>query len=188
MVFGLKGRAKVCLGMSLAVFSLSGCGVTEKISDYIAPSKYMFYSGEDVNLIEMNYAAADYIAGQARNNLNRATPVLTGILTPSQNPDVTSEFGRLIPEQIGARFSQLGYIVKPQPRDDGLPKPEIRRHALLAGTYIYSESDLSVTINLRLIDSETGQIIGAHDYILPVNKEINDMLQVKPTAIRMTPS
>lgn len=182
---GSSRLRQALLSILSAPVLLTGCGAVDAINDYIVPHKYGFFSGEEVNLLEVNYAAADYIIGQSRSSLKRSTPILIDYLTYSQNPDVTSAFAQMIPEQIGARMAQLGYQVKANPRNNGLSKPEKYRHALLTGSYIYSETNLTVTINMRLVDSKTEQIMGAYDYILPVNEEINDLLQVRPSVIRV---
>jgi len=60
----------------------------------------------------MNYAVADYLAGQTLHTLNKRTPIGLGILSDSSEPQMTSAFGRLVTEQIGTRLSQLGYNVQ----------------------------------------------------------------------------
>lgn len=180
---GKTGRIVRNLVLGLGVCTaLTGC--TAAVA-YLSSSKYGFFSGEDINLIEINYAAADYMIGQARSSINQNTLILIGTLSRSQNPSITSEFGKLIPEQVGARMSQLGYHVKIAPPDNGLSEPEKRRHALLTGNYIPSETNSEVTINLRLIDSETRQIMASHDYFLPINEEIHELLEPKPAIVRI---
>lgn len=141
-------------------------------------ARYQFLSEEEVNLLDVNYAAADYIVGQARGSLTSNSIVISKPLTESQNPVAPSKFGRIIPEQVAARMVQLGYKVKAAGA-----APETRRHFILTGTYL--RSDINVTVSLRLLDSQTEQMMGAYDYIIPINEEIDGLLTPEPTAMRL---
>lgn len=150
---------------------------------FLENPKYRFLSQKDVNLLDVNYASADYLVGQARGSLTSSSLVLTKPLTESQNELASSKFARLIPEQVAARMVQLGYKVKATARDDGKATPEARRHFILTGTYLVGQNN--VTVSLRLLDSQTDQMMAAYDYVIPINEEIEGLITPEPTAIRM---
>lgn len=158
---------------------MAGCTAAALLEN----AKYRFVRDKDVNMLDLNYAAADYLVGQARGSLTSTSLILTKPLKESQNELATSKFARLIPEQVAARMVQLGYKVKATPRDDGTNKPETRRHFLLTGTYLVGAS--TVTVNLRLLDSETEQIMAAYDYVMPIDEDIDTLVKPEPTAMRV---
>jgi hypothetical protein len=165
-----------------ALFSpvfLSGCTAAMMLEK----TKYRFLSDQDVNLLDVNYAAADYVVGQARGVLTSNSLILSKPLTESQNELATSKFARIIPEQVAARMVQLGYKVKATQRDDGTAAPETRRHFILTGTYLVGQN--TVTVSLRLLDSQTEQMMAAYDYVIPINDEIDELIQPEPTAMRL---
>ncbi|MCD8498025.1 MAG: hypothetical protein LRZ85_08100 [Alphaproteobacteria bacterium] len=174
----LKILAVCVLGAALLAPALSGCTAAALLQN----TKYRFLSEEDVNLLDVNYAAADYIIGQARGSVTSNSLILTQPLTESQNPAATSKFARVIPEQVAARMVQLGYKVKASPRA-GMAEPETRRHFILTGTYLPGET--TVTVSLRLIDSVSEQMMGAYDYIIPINEEIDALIAPEPVAMRL---
>lgn len=169
------------LGTALLAPALLTTGCT--MATLLENAKYRFVRDQDVNLLDTNYAAADYIVGQARGSITSNSLILTAPLKESQNPLATSKFARLIPEQVAARMVQLGYKVKATPRDDGTSAPETRRHFILTGTYLVGVNN--VTINLRLLDSETEQMMGAYDYVIPIDEEIDELVTPEPTAMRV---
>lgn len=143
-------------------------------------------NGETVNLTEMNYAVADYLAGQTLNVLNKRTPIGLGVLSDAAQPEITSAFGRLVPEQIGTRLSQLGYNVQLEYTDmfEGQkPKALQEPKALLTGTY--AKGDKEADVSIRLVNLESGQIIGAFDYVVPLTDEMQQMTTAKPRIIRL---
>jgi len=144
---------------------------------------------EKLNLVEMNYAVADYLAGQTLHTLNKRTPIGLGILSDSSEPQMTSAFGRLVTEQIGTRLSQLGYNVQIEYTDlfEGqkartLQKPK----ALLTGTY--SAGLKETDVNVRLVSLQSGQILGSFDYVVPTTAEMKTLTAAEPRIMRMEPS
>lgn len=167
------GSRLVILPLALLGLGLSGCTAVALLQS----SKYRFLSDEEVNLLDINYAAADYIVGQARGVLTSNSLILTKPLSESENPLAPSKFGRLIPDQVAARMVQLGYKVKAS------STPEARRHFILTGSYLTAET--TVTVSLRLLDSETEQMMGTYDYIIPINEDIEGLITPEPAAMRM---
>lgn len=171
----MNRRASLILAAIACSLFAGGCTAAMLLQD----AKYRFLSDEEVNLLDINYAAADYIVGQARGSLTSNSIVLSKPLTESQNPIAPSKFGKVIPEQVAARMVQLGYKVRAS--ND---VPETRRHFILTGTYLTSETN--VTVSLRLLDSATDQMMGAYDYVIPINEDIDALLQPQPAVMRVS--
>ncbi|HRQ61661.1 MAG TPA: FlgO family outer membrane protein [Alphaproteobacteria bacterium] len=172
----MKRRAPLILAAIACSLLAGGCTAAMMLQN----AKYQFLSEEEVNLLDINYAAADYIVGQARGSLTSNSIVLSKPLTESQNPLAPSKFGKVIPEQVAARMVQLGYKVKAAG-----DVPETRRHFILTGSYLRGQT--TVTVSLRLLDSATEQMMGAYDYVIPINEEIDALLQPQPTVMRGVP-
>jgi hypothetical protein len=136
-------------------------------------------------LRENNYAAADMLIQQSRNNLSLETAIETGILTEVNKPGVYTALGRIIPSQIGARFVQLGYTVKTlsyesmsgsqaQGSDQGnYMQDQSPADVLIAGNYALGRKD--VFVNLRLVEIGSGKILAAYDYNVPLTSDIREL-------------
>jgi len=143
-------------------------------------------NGERVNLVEMNYAVADYLAGQTLHVLNKKTPIGVGPLSHAQEPEITSPFGRLITEQIGVRMAQLGYNVQMEDTNlfEGQKALEMQTpQVLLTGKYRPDNKDTDV--NIRLVDLRSGQIIGSFDYVVPTTDEVRKLTMGEPRIMRI---
>jgi hypothetical protein len=145
------------------------------------------FDGDSTNLLETSYGAADLLAHQAKGTLKPGAPVHTGILTnlypqtssskpgtPSGTPVMTSPpppapFGKVITGQVAARLQQLGFNVI---GDGGAATGP--GDAVLTGQY--ARANGKVLINLRMLDSNSGRVLAAYDYTLPVTGEISDLL------------
>lgn len=163
----------------LAMLPVTGCTAVALLD---TASRNIFLR-EDVNLVEKNYAAADYLAGLTRATVNKIVPIEVGSLQHANQIGMSSAFGEVIPNQIGARFAQLGYNVV-TPLDDA-SKPTSKRTVLLTGTYL--PSGQTAEVNLRLVEKSSGRLLGAYDYAIPINYEISDLLEPRPVIIRTTP-
>jgi len=146
------------------------------------------------DLIEANYAGADrLIAANPRRLLNDA-PIIVATLVKLDNLSESSNFGRLVSQQVAARFSQLNYPV-PELKLRGeifvraaqgelLLSRDIQdivaahhAQAVVVGTYAVAAT--YVHVNLELVDAITRQIISAHDYRLPLVPDVRVLLGMK---------
>lgn len=166
--------------LALSVPSLSACSAAmllEEAGDYIMIG--------DVNLKEKNYIAADYLAGLTHATLNKRTVIVPETLMHANNTGMTSAFGDVVVEQVSARFAQLGYTVyMPEKAENGDNKQMPAKGVSLGGTYLPNGS--LANVSLRLVDRSTGQILGAYDYTLPVNNEVEELMEPAPRAFRIT--
>lgn len=165
------------LGASL---SLSGCNNLPTYAD-----------AQGNRFIESNYEATDALLH--KNSPTKALrllppePVLVTTMVNVDNVKQSSRLGRAVAEQVGARFTDLGYkvidlrlrqagvLVKSDTGELALSRDvkelatEHQARAILVGTY--AEAINMVYITLKLLDANSGQVMSAHTYALPLDKD-----------------
>lgn len=147
------------------------------------------------NLIEANYSAVDALLNGVP--LSGEQPLLVATLVNVDVLTESSRLGRLFSEQIAARLTKRGYPVKElklrenlfmkQSEGELLLSREVgevsRAHnarAVVVGTYAASGSMLY--INLKLVHPTGNIVLSAHDYALPMDNNIRDLLGVRKTS------
>lgn len=145
----------------------------------IAPDVARMFNREEINYIETNYGAADYLAGYAHKSLTKTQTIEVGTLKDSTAPERITAFAKLVPEQVGTRFAQLGYLVQLDKIEtyEGVREPKFSKNPDILITGNYLPSDRIVTVSLRLIDLRSAQIIAAYDYELPRTVEVEKILE-----------
>ena len=139
-----------------------------------------------------SYQAADQLAGQSLNVVTRDTPIAVGTLSDINNIESSSALGRIIAEQVGARFVQLGYNVSEVKLRGDINVQQLPDGGVKAGEYVlsrdatqlagktnvkavisgtYAVAGDNILVNLRLIDVNTARVLAAHDYAMPVNAD-----------------
>ncbi len=167
-----------CLALSSG--AIGGCTAAYMLDE--AAGNY--FLRDDVNLKEKNYIAADYLAGLTRETINKRTIIVPQTLMHANQTGMTSAFGEIVVEQVGARFAQLGYIVHlPEKAGEERVPMSPTKGVWLSGTYLPNDSNAD--ISLRLVDRSTGQILGAYDYSIPINREIGDLMEPQPRIFRV---
>lgn len=178
---------RTCAALGLMVIAITPLAACETVLiGGAAGGIIAMNNGEKINLIEMNYAVADYLAGQTLHTLNKRTPIGLGILSDAREPQMTSAFGRLVTEQIGTRLSQLGYNVQIEYTDlfEGQKAKKLQEpKALLTGSY--SAGLKETDVNVRLVNLESGQILGSFDYVVPTTAEMRTLTTAEPRIMRM---
>lgn len=165
---------KNVITVGVCIIFLSGC--TLALLD--TASRNIFLR-EDVNLIEKNYAAADYLVGLTLDNLSKNTVIHAKPLMHANISGISSAFGNVVVDQAASRMTQLGYRVQQQDATEPQARSMIKSGAVLSGTYMPNQ--YSALVSLRLSDVRSGQILGAFDYNIPLNAEIAELLEDKPT-------
>jgi TolB-like protein len=169
-----------CLFIGFTVF-LTGCSQMPTYSD---ASKSRF--------IDSNYDATDQLLkkNQRMDGGVKLLPpeyVLVSTLVNVDNVKQSSRLGRAVAEQVGARFTDLGYkvidlrmrqagvLVKSDTGELALSRDvkelasEHQARAILVGTY--AEAINMIYITLKLLDANSGQVMSAHTYALPLDKD-----------------
>ncbi|MDR0233864.1 MAG: hypothetical protein LBI31_03560, partial [Zoogloeaceae bacterium] len=170
------------------ILCLEGCPMSSRQS-------YRFSSYARVaesELITASYRAADTLLSQAEGRLSPRNPIIVATLVNINALEESSTLGRLVSEQLGARFAQQGFRVIElkirqtlyMKRDEGelMLTREIENiaqqyeaQAILTGTY--AESSDRLFVNLKLIQIDSNIALAAVDYALPLDVNIRTMLR-----------
>lgn len=149
------------------------------------------------DLQDYSYDAADDLISDARFGSRGSVPVLIGTLNDVDKLERSSTFGRMVAEQISARFAQRGYNVAELKmrnsvnikqglgdpnesgefllsRDIGAISGEHQAAAAVTGTYAVAGKE--VMVNLKMIDVATGKVISATDFSVPLDSNIRGLI------------
>lgn len=169
------------------VVLFSGC--TAAIVDTAARS---IFQRQDVNLIEKNYAAADYLIDRSKGYVSKFDLIEAQPLQDTASPAFRTDFGRTVSEHIGIRLAELGYRVNLVPvygeQAPNYLKPVIQAGEkpgyILSGTY--RRHGKNMDINLRITGAQSGRVFGAFSYTLPLTRDIAKLSEAEPVIIRIT--
>ena len=145
-------------------------------------------------LIPANYAAASSLLARLQGQLAMEQPLIVATVVNIDALDRSSTLGRLISEQVSARFTLAGHRMIEMKfrnnvymaRDQGelMLTREIRdlasshnAQAVIVGTYAQS-SDM-VFVNLKVIQPDTNVALAVHDYALPLDSMTRSMLRAQ---------
>lgn len=180
----------LCLGTALSVtgcapalnFKLATIGITAAAND--------FFKRTDVNLLEKNNAAADYMAVPMKEFIERTDVIIAEPLSQSDNKAITSPLGMKIADDMSRRFTQLGFSVDSRQVVSDAQRDRIRV-APQDGKFVFSGHYLRgkkhVDIHLYVLNDKTGQIVAAFDYTIPVTREIESLSNTLPQIFKVEP-
>ena len=184
----MRTPAILAAALAATVLVTTGCA-----TEPVAQRKEVSFDAAAANpLIPSNYAAADSLLAQLRGQLAPAQALIAATVVNIDALDRSSTLGRLISEQVAARFTLAGHRMIEMKfrsnvymaRDQGelMLTREIRdiasshnAQAVIVGTYAQS-SDL-VFVNLKVIQPETNVVLAVHDYALPLDNMTRSMLR-----------
>lgn len=180
--------------ITLGLMALTGTGLMAGGCAQMALDAYSggIFQQADINLTQSNYAAADYLIQQGKTYVSRRDLVRVEPIGDMEEPLMQAPIGRMIPEQVGVRLSQLGYAVDlgavAGENEGGFLKPSNEMAArkpgfVLSGNYVRSPRKLDV--KLRLTEIATGQVIAAYDYSLPLSREIARLAEPEPRIMKL---
>lgn len=173
-----------------ATLGATGCA-TETTSARKAPT----YEQAAANpLIPANYAAATALLNHLQTQIDPSLPLLAATVVNIDALDTSSTLGRVISEQISARFTLAGLRMIEMKfrnsvymaRDQGemMLTREIRdianshsAQAVVVGTY--AQSSEMVFVNLKVIQPETNVVLAVHDYVLPLDGLTSSMIKAR---------
>lgn len=149
-----------------------------------------FFKRTDVNLLEKNYAAADYMATPMKEYIDRTDLIVIRPLTETDNGVITSPIGMKIPEDIGLRFTQLGFSVALNEVASGAnaglyPASKGEPKFIFGGHYLRGKKTLD--ISLRVTDAKSGQVVSSFDYAIPVTREIENLSNTPTRIFKVEP-
>lgn len=147
----------------VSLFALSGCATS-----FVQDTWDSVTGEEEINLTAVNYAAADMLGQQIKKRMSWRGTMGAAPLQPMTPKEGTAAIQTLVIHQVASRLTQIGINIT-----DAAPSQQPRY--LLTGHY--NETFDKVDISLRVLDMEKNQIIGTHDYMLPMNSEIRELLK-----------
>ncbi len=182
----------LALTLALALPALSGCSF---VPSEQGVNGFQFSDKRWLSVQESSHSAADRLIKQAEEHgfLKPGIPLVSTTLTDVNHVGKSSGLGRIVADQVGARFTQKGYPVTEIrlrnavniTQDDKKPSiggeymlsrdtAELVRKAkaagILTGTYAIGKD--SVFISLRLVAVTTGKVVSAYNYALFMNDDV----------------
>ena len=144
------------------------------------------------DMTSINYKAAEKLLLDAKLPLESA--VIMATVVNIDDIENSSTLGRLISEQMSARFIQAKMnVIEMKFRENVYIKQntgelmltrEIGKiakthsaNAIIIGTYAVANS--AVYVNIKIINPSTNIAIAATDYVLPMNRDVEDMIGKK---------
>lgn len=142
------------------------------------------------SFVTASYAAADVLIEQFRSRRTDG-PLIVATVVNIDALEQSSTLGRLISEQMSARFAQAGFtMIEMKFRNNVYMKrsegellltreiSEVARshsaQAVIVGTY--GVSNESVFVNIKIVAPGSNAILAVHDYVLPLNRDVRSMM------------
>jgi hypothetical protein len=152
------------------------------------------YFDDPVNMMQKNYATADYLSERAKGFVKTEHTIQAQPLQDFQEPRIITHFGKDVPMQVGQRLIQLGYNVDLTPvwtqvNDvyDPIAHPSIQNpDFILTGSYGRKTSTLDVTV--RIVDARTGIERASYSYTIPRKDQLRKDTTPKPVIQKTTPA
>jgi hypothetical protein len=180
----MANKSRLALLAGIAALGLAGCANPQSLRQ-----EPTWEQAANNPLVPANYKAADVLLGQLKS-LGRGQPLIVATVVNIDALDQSSTLGRLISEQVAARFTQVGYqMVEMKFRNSVYVKRnqgelmltrEIKdlaqsydAQAVIVGTY--GQSDDFVFVNLKVDQPASNVVLAVHDYVLPLNASIKTM-------------
>lgn len=176
---------KILVGAVLsAALVLTGCAADKPRSPY---------ADQQVDVIGKLEAARKPLFDKLVDPLDKDHPIIAASFANIDDLMSSSTFGRMVSEVISAGLTNRGYqVIEVKMRDSLFIKQgagefmlsrKIRNlshehdaQAVLLGTYAIGGTNLYV--NARLVRTTDNIILGSHDFVLPLNKDIKRLLGV----------
>lgn len=185
MAITTKPRLRILL-CSAALLGASACTAA-----FLDTAAHGIFTQEETNMTARSYAAADYLTQQASAYVGRNHLIVAEPLADLEQPGMSSDLSKMIPDQIGTRLAQLGYKMDlsnvASTGDSNYLKPAMNSGSpafVLGGTYLRRRIEMDV--KMRITNAKTGQVVASYDYVMPLTREINDMATPTPKIVRVT--
>ncbi len=141
---------------------------------------------EKVNLTNASHASADILAQQSAKRFDRQSNLL--IVSDLQEdidlnkPNISSnpEIGKVIAGQMRTRFLALGYNIFESTLTQGS-----KNTATVTGTYNFRGNRMNVYV--RMTNQRTGEVIGLHEYSLPLSYDIKKYMNRDKDSLPLIP-
>ena len=183
----MKNRSLILAIAAIAL--LTGCANN---SPTIPMQKTVTYAqAANSPFIRSNYAATDSLISQLKLNAAPNSKVIISTLVNIDELENSSTLGRLVSEQISARFTQQNYqaielkfresVYMAQGQGELMLTRDVRdiakahaAEAVVVGTYARSRD--FIYINLKVIHPSNNTVLAVHDYVLPLDANNRSMI------------
>lgn len=168
--------------IAIAGVLLTGCetlGITQKEKP------------QETALITLNHGAVETLVKNINVPLDKERPIIVATLVNVDDLNESSRFGRITSEQVSGALSNhkfrpielklRGELFMKRSEGELLLSREVRdistshfAQAVVVGTYAIGKD--KIYVNLKVVDAAGNKVIGAHDYEVPVDKNIRSLL------------
>jgi TolB-like protein len=179
------------LVLFLLTLLLSACATNDPFSDRTEKESDLYKKTGNNLFIENNYKAADSLISQFAGELTTTQPIIVATVVDIDALSTSSTFGRLVSEQVSAKFSKSKYtmiemkfgsdIYMKADTGELLLTREIKNvarnqnaQAVIVGTY--AKAGNVVFVNLKVIQPNTNIVMAVHDYAFPMDENLKKML------------
>ncbi|QEI08426.1 hypothetical protein FXN63_23240 [Pigmentiphaga aceris] len=175
----MNRRVFCAAALGASALALAGCAPTPE------------QAAVRTDLIAANYEAVDILLAGVQLAPNE--PLLVATLVSLDSLNESSRLGRLFSEQISSRITAHGHAVEElklrenlfiQQEGALLLSREVREltqthraQAVVVGTYASSRNMLY--ISLKIVVPNGNRVVAAHDYAMPIDTNIRDLLMVR---------
>lgn len=143
------------------------------------------------NLITTSHRAMDQLLDHPSVPVDRTVPVLVASFANVRNLALPAGLGTIIAEQMATRLTQQRYFAREvklrqalllAENGEFMLSREVREvsgafQAQAVVTGVFAVGHKYVYVSARLIDADTQRILSAHDYRLPLTREIKKLLE-----------
>lgn len=179
-------KLRFLVSLFAAMVLVTGCATKT------GPKVVTYADAANSKFIPTNHAAADALLEQLKYNVTPNSTLIIATLVDIDALDTSSTLGRLVSEQISARFTQNTYkmvelkfrnnVYMAQGQGEMMLTREIHElanthsaQAVIVGTYAQSRD--FVYINLKVIQPNSNTVLAVHDYALPLDDNNRHMLR-----------
>jgi TolB-like protein len=151
-----------------------------------------YEAAESSRFIQANYSGVESLLASSKYRLDKDLPLVVATLVNVDKLTESSRFGRALSEQIGSKFTKLGYsVVELKLRENIFVKQSEgefllsreakdissshKAQAMVVGTY--AEGRDYVYVHLKLIGIHDNLVLAAHDYVLPLDSNVKSLLK-----------
>lgn len=159
--------------IAVALCSLAGCAAERRNADAVLQAREM----EWASMRESSYKAVDTMIEQMGAGLKPGTLIRVETLKNTRKIRGVENrpFGRVLSEQIAARFTQKGFPVS----DADFTRPP---YLLVRGNYTVGEN--SVFVNLKMVAPHLNKVVTGHDYAIIMDGDVATLVDPDPQSPR----
>ena len=141
---------------------------------------------------QANYDATDNLIASTSMPVDKSTPILVATIVTIDNLNKSSQFGRLVSEQVASRLTQLGFnVVEMKLRNNVyiqesagelLLSRDVRNlsksynvQVVVVGNYAVASDHIYLT--LKAVTVADNRVISAINYLMPLSANNREMLR-----------